>query len=224
MPTIPVPNGEPVSALPRSQLIGRGPDDWPASSAWPGCCSSCPSASPRRPPEPRTDRRAFDRLTVGRSPGRAAVPPEKPATSPPRRGGRAERAVLQRSGRNRSGPTNRRTAFGPSHPQLDPERVQHRRCGHRILLTVLIRVPRAGLALVGTLTATAVLASALGQVTTAGALIVGSAALGTISGAAMAIGNALLQRTTEPRYLGRAGSVTSLCTLGLSPCSTRSPA
>jgi MFS family permease len=86
-----------------------------------------------------------------------------------------------------------------------------------ILLTVLARVPRAGVALVGALTATAVLVGTLGQVTTAGALIVGSAALGTISGAAMAIGNALLQRTTEPRYLGRVGSVTSLCTLGLSP-------
>lgn len=53
--------------------------------------------------------------------------------------------------------------------------------------------------------------------TTPGALIAGSAALGTISGVAMAIGNALLQRTTDPRYLGRVGAVTSLCTLGLSP-------
>jgi hypothetical protein len=86
-----------------------------------------------------------------------------------------------------------------------------------ILLTVLARVPRAGFALVGALTATAVLVGALGQVTTAGALIVGSAALGTISGVAMAIGNALLQRTTDPQFLGRVGSVTSLCTLGLSP-------
>lgn len=33
----------------------------------------------------------------------------------------------------------------------------------------------------------------------------------------MTIGNALLQRTTKPRYLGRVGSVTSVCTLGLSP-------
>lgn len=86
-----------------------------------------------------------------------------------------------------------------------------------ILLTVLARVPRAGFALVGALTVTAVLVGGLGQVATAGALIVGSAVLGAISGAAMAIGNALLQRTTEPRYLGRVGSVTSLCTLGLSP-------
>jgi MFS family permease len=57
----------------------------------------------------------------------------------------------------------------------------------------------------------------LGQVTTAGMLIAGSAVLGTISGAASAIGNALLQRKTDPRYLGRVSSVTSLSTVGLSP-------
>ena len=67
------------------------------------------------------------------------------------------------------------------------------------------------------LIATAVLVGALGQVTTAGALIAGSAVLGTTSGVATAIGNALLQHTTEPRYLGRVSAVTSLCTLGLSP-------
>ncbi|MEV6283822.1 MFS transporter [Kribbella sp. NPDC051770] len=86
-----------------------------------------------------------------------------------------------------------------------------------VLLTALPRVPRAGVVLIASLTATAVLVGALGQVTSAGALIVGAAALGTISGTAMAIANALLQRSTEPSYLGRVGSVTSLCTLGLSP-------
>ncbi|GAA2824396.1 MFS transporter [Kribbella solani] len=86
-----------------------------------------------------------------------------------------------------------------------------------ILLTALTRIPRAGVALAGSLLATAVLVGALGQVTTVGLLITGSAALGTLSGVASALGNALLQRKTEPRYLGRVGSVTSLCTLGLSP-------
>ncbi|GAA1598192.1 MFS transporter [Kribbella hippodromi] len=86
-----------------------------------------------------------------------------------------------------------------------------------VLLTALTRVPRAGVALACSLLITAVLVGALGQVTTAGALIAGSAVLGVTSGAASAIGNALLQHKTEPQYLGRVGSVTSLCTLGLSP-------
>ncbi|WP_433164290.1 MFS transporter [Kribbella sp. CA-247076] len=86
-----------------------------------------------------------------------------------------------------------------------------------ILLTALTRIRRAGVVLVCSLLATAVLIGALGQVTTAGMLIVGSAVLGTVSGAASAIGNALLQHKTDPRYLGRVGSVTSLSTLGLSP-------
>jgi MFS family permease len=86
-----------------------------------------------------------------------------------------------------------------------------------ILLTALTRLPRAGVVLACSLLATAVLVGALGQVTTAGMLIAGSAVLGTISGAASAIGNALLQRKTDPRYLGRVSSVTSLSTVGLSP-------
>lgn len=86
-----------------------------------------------------------------------------------------------------------------------------------ILLTALTRIRRAGVVLACCLLATAVLVGALGQVTTAGMLIAGSALLGTVSGAASAIGNALLQRNTDPRYLGRVGSVTSLSTVGLSP-------
>ncbi|MFD7157446.1 MFS transporter [Kribbella sp. NPDC059898] len=86
-----------------------------------------------------------------------------------------------------------------------------------ILLTALTHVPRAGAVLACSLLATAVLVGALGQVNTAEILIAGSGVLGMISGVASALGNALLQRNTDPRYLGRVGSVTSLSTVGLSP-------
>ncbi|MGZ0153271.1 MFS transporter [Kribbella sp. WER1] len=86
-----------------------------------------------------------------------------------------------------------------------------------ILFTALPRVWRAGIALVGSLLATAALLCILGQLTTAGVLIAGSAVLGAISGATSALGNALLQRKTDPRYLGRVSSLTSLATVGLSP-------
>ncbi|WP_432877137.1 MFS transporter [Kribbella sp. CA-245084] len=86
-----------------------------------------------------------------------------------------------------------------------------------ILLTALNRIPRAGVALACSLLATAVLVGALGQMTTTGMLIAGSAALGTTSGVASALGNALLQRKTDPYYLGRISSVTSLSTVGLTP-------
>ncbi|WP_427891127.1 MFS transporter [Kribbella sp. GL6] len=86
-----------------------------------------------------------------------------------------------------------------------------------ILLTALTHVPRAGVVLACSLLATAVLVGALGQVSTAEMLIAGSGVLGMISGVASALGNALLQRKTDPRYLGRVGSVTSLSTVGLSP-------
>ena len=44
-----------------------------------------------------------------------------------------------------------------------------------------------------------------------------SGTLGAVSGVAMVLGNALLQKKAEPRYLGRVTSVTTLGTLGLSP-------
>ncbi|HZX03202.1 MFS transporter [Kribbella sp.] len=86
-----------------------------------------------------------------------------------------------------------------------------------ILLTALTRVRRAGVVLLCSLLATAVLVGALGQITTAGVLIAGSAVLGTTSGVASGLGNALIQRKTDPRYLGRVSSVTSLSTVGLGP-------
>jgi MFS family permease len=48
-------------------------------------------------------------------------------------------------------------------------------------------------------------------------IVAASALLGVVSGIAMAVSNALLQQRTDPVYLGRVSSVTSLCTLGLSP-------
>lgn len=86
-----------------------------------------------------------------------------------------------------------------------------------ILLTALPHIRRAGVALACSLLATAVLLGALGQLTTAGTLIAGSAVLGTTSGVASALGNALIQHKTDPRYLGRVSSATSLATVGLSP-------
>lgn len=86
-----------------------------------------------------------------------------------------------------------------------------------VVLTAAKRVPRASIVMAGTLLAAAVLVGLVGNLA-APALAVGlSAVLGATSGAAGAIGNALLQVETDPRYLGRVSSVTTLCTLGLSP-------
>ncbi|WP_225858667.1 MFS transporter [Streptomyces albicerus] len=79
------------------------------------------------------------------------------------------------------------------------------------------RVPRAGAVLAGSLVVTAGVVVALGRVATPGAAVALGGLLGTVSGVAMVLGNALLQKEAEPRYLGRVTSVTTLCTLGLSP-------
>lgn len=86
-----------------------------------------------------------------------------------------------------------------------------------LLLSVLRRVPRAGLTMSCALLLTAVLVVATGNAPTAGLSIGLGALLGTASGAAMVVSNALLQKETDPRYLGRVTSVMTLCTLGLSP-------
>jgi MFS family permease len=79
------------------------------------------------------------------------------------------------------------------------------------------RVPRAGTVLAVSLAATAGLVTVLGRATTPGTAVVLSGILGGVSGVAMVLGNALLQKEAEPRYLGRVTSVTTLGTLGLSP-------
>lgn len=84
-------------------------------------------------------------------------------------------------------------------------------------LSVLRRVPRAGLTTSCALLLTAALVVATGNAPTAGLSIALGALLGTASGVAMVVSNALLQKETDPRYLGRVTAVMTLCTLGLSP-------
>ncbi|MFI7344072.1 MFS transporter [Streptomyces sp. NPDC050085] len=87
-----------------------------------------------------------------------------------------------------------------------------------IALTALPRVPRAGTLLAACLLVTAVLVTALGLTRPApGVAVALCALLGAASGIPMILGHALLQQWTEPGYVGRVTSVTSLCTLGLGP-------
>ncbi|MFD0413865.1 MFS transporter [Streptomyces sp. NPDC127108] len=86
-----------------------------------------------------------------------------------------------------------------------------------VALTVIPRVPRAHGTLVVSLTLTAALVTTLGRLPDAEAAVACAALLGAASGVAMVLGNALLQEETEPRYMGRVTSVTTLCTLGLGP-------
>ncbi|MFF2850909.1 MFS transporter [Streptomyces sp. NPDC058001] len=86
-----------------------------------------------------------------------------------------------------------------------------------LALTAARRVPHAGAALAGSLVVTGILVTALGQAGTPGAAMALGAVVGAASGVCGAIGHALVQQRTEPRYLGRVTSVTTLGTLGLSP-------
>ncbi|TCC49904.1 MFS transporter [Kribbella capetownensis] len=86
-----------------------------------------------------------------------------------------------------------------------------------VLLTLARRIPRADVTLATSLLLTAVLVAAVGQVSAAVAVVVVAAALGAISGVSMGVANALLQRRTDARYLGRVSSVTAVATVGLSP-------
>ncbi|MEV1026397.1 MFS transporter [Streptomyces sp. NPDC050264] len=87
-----------------------------------------------------------------------------------------------------------------------------------VALTVVRRVRAPGAVLAGCLLATAALVTALGLARPGpGAAVALCALLGAASGIPMVLGHALLQRWTEPGYVGRVSSVTSLCTLGLSP-------
>lgn len=86
-----------------------------------------------------------------------------------------------------------------------------------LALTAAHRIPYAGLALTASLLLTAVLTVAIGRIPSAVVAVALGALMGLASGTAMVIGNALLQKETDSRYLGRVSSVTALCTLGLSP-------
>ncbi|MFB6518912.1 MFS transporter [Streptomyces sp. NPDC056401] len=86
-----------------------------------------------------------------------------------------------------------------------------------LLLTVAARIPRAGLVLSGASFVTAGGAVALGHVPSLPAAVVLGSLIGLTSGLTTTVSGALLQTETDPRYLGRVTSVTTLCTLGLAP-------
>ncbi|MYW63225.1 MFS transporter [Streptomyces sp. SID8379] len=87
-----------------------------------------------------------------------------------------------------------------------------------VALTVVRDVPAQRALLAASLAATAVLVAALGLARPGpGASVALCALLGAASGVPMVLGHALLQRWTAPDCVGRVTSVTSLCTLGLSP-------
>lgn len=86
-----------------------------------------------------------------------------------------------------------------------------------LLLTVLTRIPRAGLAMCGALLVTAAGAVALGHAPSLPAAVVFGFSIGLTSGFTATVTAAFVQTETDPRYLGRVTSVTTLCTLGLAP-------
>ncbi|GAA1351716.1 MFS transporter [Streptomyces beijiangensis] len=86
-----------------------------------------------------------------------------------------------------------------------------------LALTAADRIPYAGATLTTGLVVTAAVTAAIGRIPSPGTAVALGALMGLASGAAMVIGNALLQKETDPHYLGRVSSVTGLCTLGLSP-------
>jgi MFS family permease len=86
-----------------------------------------------------------------------------------------------------------------------------------LLLTVSTRIPRAGLAMCGALLATAAGAVALGHATSLPIPVMFGSLIGLTSGFTTTVTGALVQTETDPRYLGRVTSVTTLCTLGLAP-------
>jgi MFS family permease len=86
-----------------------------------------------------------------------------------------------------------------------------------LLITVSARMPRAGLAMCGALLGTASGAVALGHAPSLPIAVVFGLLIGLTSGFTTTVTSALVQTETDPRYLGRVTSVTTLCTLGLAP-------
>ncbi|WP_406528757.1 MFS transporter [Streptomyces sp. I8-5] len=86
-----------------------------------------------------------------------------------------------------------------------------------LLLTVSPRIPRAGLMMSAALLVTSVGAVALGRAPSLPVAVTFGALIGLTSGFTTVVTGALLQTETDPRYLGRVTSVTTLCTLGLAP-------
>ncbi|MET9657537.1 MFS transporter [Streptomyces sp. NPDC006510] len=86
-----------------------------------------------------------------------------------------------------------------------------------LLLTVSSRIPRAGPVMSGALLVTAAGAVALGHAPSLPTAVMFGALIGLTSGFTTTVTGALIQTETDPRYLGRVTSVTTLCTLGLAP-------
>ncbi|MGW3088435.1 MFS transporter [Streptomyces sp. NPDC001108] len=86
-----------------------------------------------------------------------------------------------------------------------------------LLLTAAPRIPRAGLTMAGALLVTAAGAVALGHAASLPGAVAFGALIGMSSGFTTTVTGALVQTETDPRYLGRVTSVTTLCTLGLAP-------
>lgn len=86
-----------------------------------------------------------------------------------------------------------------------------------LLITVSTRIPRAGLAMCGTLLATAAGAVALGHTPSLPVAVVLGFSVGLTSGFTTTVTGAFVQTETDPSYLGRVTAVTTLCTLGLAP-------
>ncbi|MFF9571005.1 MFS transporter [Streptomyces sp. NPDC014685] len=83
--------------------------------------------------------------------------------------------------------------------------------------TVLPRVARAGRGIVVALLVTAVATAALGRAPTLWSAVALTVLIGLAGGTAVTLTGALVQAETDPRYLGRVTSLTTLCTLGLAP-------
>ncbi|MFD5556761.1 MFS transporter [Streptomyces sp. NPDC127068] len=86
-----------------------------------------------------------------------------------------------------------------------------------LTLAAVSRVPRAPAVMATALLLCGLAVAALGRTQTLSTALLWCGLLGAVSGTAGTLAHALVQRATEPRYLGRITSVTTLCTLGLAP-------
>ncbi|MFE9662684.1 MFS transporter [Streptomyces sp. NPDC005955] len=86
-----------------------------------------------------------------------------------------------------------------------------------LTLATVSRVPRAPAVMAVALLLSGVAVAALGRTQTTSTALLWCGLVGAASGTAGTLAHALVQRATEPRYLGRITSVTTLGTLGLAP-------
>ncbi|MFC9616648.1 MFS transporter [Streptomyces sp. NPDC056938] len=86
-----------------------------------------------------------------------------------------------------------------------------------LLFTASARMPRAGLAMPGSLLATAAGTVALGYAPSLTTAVLFGGLTGLTSGITATVTSTLVQTQVDPRYLGRVTSVTTLCTMGLAP-------